>query len=232
MNDQASHARLLLVEDNRDLAETTGLFLEGAGFELDYAADGLTALHLGTVNSYDAIILDLGLPGLDGIEVCQRLRRDAGLSAPVLMLTARDQLDDKLEGFHHGADDYLVKPFALPELVVRLRALIRRDRGTIQQKSLVVGDLLLDLRKQEARREGKLLRLTPTGLKILRILMRQSPNLVRREDLERELWGDEVPDSDTLRSHLYQLRRSLDKPFATPMLETVQGLGLRLVSGP
>lgn len=129
------NAKLLLVEDHRPLAETVGLFLENAGFTLDYAADGLTALHLGTVNAYDAIILDVMLPGLDGFQICKRLREDAGVSTPILMLTARDQLPDKLRGFAEGADDYLIKPFDLPELAARINALIRRERGEMREKS-------------------------------------------------------------------------------------------------
>ncbi len=222
------NANLLLVEDHKPLAETVGLFLENAGFTVDYAADGLTALHLGTVNTYDAIILDIMLPGLDGFEICRRLRADAGISTPILMLTARDQLDDKLRGFSEGADDYLLKPFDLPELSARLNALIRRQRGDLQEKTLQVEDLVMDLRTLTVTRQNKPLRLTPTGFRILKVLMRESPALVRREDLEREIWGDEPPDSDTLRSHLYQLRKAVDKPFAHPLMHTQQGLGFRL----
>lgn len=227
-----ANAHVLLVEDHRPLAETVGLFLENAGFTLDYAADGLTALHLGTVNRYDAIILDIMLPGLDGFEICRRLRGDAGIATPILMLTARDQLEDRLRGFDTGADDYLIKPFDLPELSARLKALIRRERGELQEKTLQVADLVLNTRTQEVSRQGQRLHLTPTGYRILRILMRESPNLVKREDLEREIWGDEPPDSDTLRSHLYQLRRTVDKPFAQALMHTVQGVGFRLASQP
>jgi DNA-binding response OmpR family regulator len=222
------NANILLVEDHKPLAETVGLFLENAGFTVDYAADGLTALHLGTVNPYDAIILDIMLPGLDGFEICRRLRGDAGISTPILMLTARDQLDDKLRGFAEGADDYLLKPFDLPELSARLKALIRRERGELQEKTLQVEDLVMDLKSLNVTRQNKPIRLTPTGFRILKVLMRESPAVVKREDLEREIWGDEPPDSDTLRSHLYQLRKAVDKPFSEPLMHTHQGQGFRL----
>lgn len=227
-----NNAQILLVEDNKALAETVGTFLENEGFTLDYAADGLTALHLGTVNRYDALILDVGLPGMEGFEICRRLRQDAGITTPILMLTARDQLQDKLTGFAQGADDYLIKPFDLPELSVRLQAMIRRERGELEHRELKVADLTLDLKTLEVSRSGQRLRLTPTGLKILRILMRESPKVVYRESLERELWGDEPPDSDTLRSHLYQLRKAIDKPFDRQLMHTQQGIGFRLAEDP
>lgn len=224
-------ATILLVEDHRPLAETVILFLENAGYTLDYSADGLSALHLATVNQYDAIVLDILLPGIDGFEICHRLRTDAMISTPILMLTARDQLEDKLRGFQEGADDYLVKPFDLPELNARLQALIRRQRGELDEKVLQVGDLILNPRSMTATRQGKELLLKPTGFKILKILMRESPGMVKREALERELWGDMVPDSDTLRSHLYQLRKAIDKPFKDkPMIQTFPGIGVKLVT--
>lgn len=222
------HAKILLVEDSAPLAETVGLFLENEGYIVDYAADGLSALHLGVVNRFDAIVLDIMLPGLDGFEVCKRWRQDGGITTPILMLTAKDGLDNKLQGFDAGADDYLLKPFDLPELNARLQALIRRNRGEVQEKVLQVGSLTLDMKNQRVTREGKTLRVTPIGLKVLKILMRQSPSIVLKEDLEREIWGDDPPDSDTLRSHLYQLRKAVDKPFDQPMIHTRQGVGISL----
>jgi len=227
MNDY--HATILLAEDHKALAETVTHFLENVQYAVDYAADGLTALHLGTVNRYDAIILDIMLPGMDGFDICHRLRQDAGIVTPIIMLTARDHLTDKLRGFREGADDYLVKPFDLPELDARLQALIRRQRGDIDEKVVVQGDLQVNTRTREVSRQGQSLHLTPTGYKILRILMRQSPNIVSREELEHELWGEMIPDSDTLRSHIYQLRKIVDKPFSQPIIQTLQGVGLRLL---
>ncbi len=226
------HASILLVEDHQDLSEAVGAYLESCGFIVDYAYDGLCALHLGGTQNYDAVILDIMLPGLDGLEVCRKLRQEAKLTLPILMLTARDQLQDKLTGFHHGADDYLIKPFDMLELEARLHALIRRQRGELADSSYEIGDLVFDLRTLQVTREGRTIRLSPTGLRILRILMRESPNLVSREQLEHELWGDLQPDSDTLRSHVYKLRKAIDKPFDTAMLETRQGVGFRLIANP
>lgn len=225
---RVKNACVLLVEDHRELAATTLDFLEAEGFAADYAGDGLSALQLAAQNCYDAIILDVMLPGVDGFEVCQRLRREAGRDTPVLMLTARDQLEDKLQGFQVGADDYLVKPFDLPELVARLVALIRRQRGDLAANRLQVADLELDAGTLEVCRGGQPIQLSPTGFRILKILMRESPRLVTREALEQELWGDAPPDSDTLRSHLYKLRQAIDKPFRQPLLHTVPRQGFRL----
>jgi DNA-binding response OmpR family regulator len=218
--------KVLLVEDHRDLAETVGDFLESQGFTVDFAHDGLLALQLAGSERFDAIVLDIMLPGLDGIEVCRRLRKDLQLKTPVLMLTARDQLDDKLIGFDAGADDYLVKPFEMPELVARVEALVRRERGVTS--SYAVGELQLDLDTMEASRQEKPLKLSRTLFDILRILMRESPKVVTRDALEQELWGDDLPDSDTLRSHLYNLRQVVDKPFDEPIIETLPGRGYRI----
>lgn len=225
---QIKNATLLLVEDHKNLAAAVGAYFESSGFAMDYAYDGLCALHLATTQRYDAIILDLTLPGIDGMEVCRRLRQDARLATPILMLTARDQLQDKLKGFQQGADDYLVKPFDMPELEARIVALIRRERGEMDESVYCIHDLSLDTRTMQVMRQGQVIHLSPTCLRILRILMRESPALVTREQLEKELWGDLTPDSDTLRSHLYKLRKAIDKPFAEPLLETHQGIGFRL----
>jgi DNA-binding response OmpR family regulator len=214
------------VEDHQDLAETVGDYLESRGYVVDYAADGLQALHLGVTESFDAVVLDVMLPGLNGIEVCRRLRTDAQITTPILMLTARDQLDDKLTGFEAGADDYLVKPFDLPELIARLDALIRRERGVAAAYN--VGDLKLNVDTMEVTRSGKPIKLSRTLFDILRILMREAPKVVPRAALERELWGDDLPDSDALRSHLYNLRQAVDKPFDTPLIETLASRGYRI----
>lgn len=227
MSDMVNNATVLLVEDHADLAETVGAYLEGIGLNMDFAPDGAIALNLLEENHYDAVILDLMLPKIDGMQVCRRLR-DKGVGIPVLMLTARDQLDDKLEGFEHGADDYLVKPFELEELAARVNALIRRARGEISDGAMRVADLVFDPRTMRVEREGERVPLSPTSLRILKILMRESPRLVSREQLENELWGDMLPDSDTLRSHMYNLRKGIDRPYATKLLHTVQGMGFKL----
>lgn len=174
------------------------------------------------------IVLDLMLPGLDGLELCRKLRQEGKRATPVLMLTARDTLDDKLKGLDAGADDYLVKPFAIQELEARIRALMRRDRRQVSAEVLKVGDLVLDTATLRVTRAGRELSLSPIGLKLLTILMRESPRVASRRDIEREIWGDELPDSDTLRSHLYNLRKVIDKPFDKPLIHTIHSAGYRI----
>jgi DNA-binding response OmpR family regulator len=173
-------------------------------------------------------VLDLMLPRLDGVELCRRLRNEAKKSTPVLMLTARDTLADKVSGLDAGADDYLVKPFAILELEARVRALIRRDRRQVSPEVLRIADLVLDTASLRATRACQELQLSPIGLRLLSILMRESPRVVTRRDIEREIWGDGLPDSDTLRSHLYNLRKVMDRPFDKPLLHTVQTAGYRI----
>lgn len=219
---------ILMIEDNREIAEMVGEFLEHRGYSIDYAGDGLSGLHLAVANSYDVLVIDLMLPGMDGLDVCRKLRKEAKKSTPILMLTARDTLEDKLVGLEAGADDYLVKPFEPRELEARLRALIRRDRHQVSTQTLRVGDLVLDTATLYLERAGRELSVSPIGLKVLAILMRESPRVVSRQDIEREIWGDTLPDSDTLRSHLYNLRRVIDKPFGHPLLHTIHSAGYRL----
>jgi len=188
--------RILVIEDNSDIAANLGDYLEDRGHTVDFAADGVTGLHLAVVHEFDAIVLDLNLPGMDGIEVCRKLRNEARKQTPVLMLTARDSLDNKLAGFDSGADDYLIKPFAL----------------------------------QEVRRQGKLLQLNPTALKILQALMEAAPAVVTRQELETRVWGEELPDSDSLRVHIHGLRAVVDKPFEVPLIQTRHGIGYRIAA--
>jgi DNA-binding response OmpR family regulator len=220
--------RLLVIEDNPDLVANIVDFLEDRGHSLDIAYNGFAGLGFALEHPYDAVILDLMLPGLDGLEVCSRLRRSE-CRAPILMLTARDSLEDKLEGFASGADDYLIKPFALQELEARLLALVRRGQtATVRAPKLRLGDLELDLATRQVRRADHELELPPIPMKLLELLLRQAPNVVSRAELERAIWGDEPPDSDALRAHLHQLRQVIDKPFARPLLRTVRGFGYRL----
>ena len=223
-----SGGSILLVEDHQDIAEMVYAYLERRGYAMDYAADGVTGLHLAVTQDYDVIVLDLMLPGMDGLELCAKLRTEARKDTPVLMLTARDTLQDKVAGLDTGADDYLVKPFEIQELEARVRALIRRRQGGLAPETLKVGDLVLDTGTLIARRAGQELALTPIGLKLLTVLMRASPRVVSRRDLERQVWGEVLPDSDTLRSHLYNLRKTIDRPFEHALLHTVHGAGYRL----
>ena len=219
---------VLLVEDHRQLAQTVVEFLEQEGALVDYASDTTLARTLVQEHHYDILVLDVMLPGEDGYSFCEYLRKELALDTPVIFMTARDQLDDKLEGFARGGDDYIVKPFALPELVARVQALVRRERREVAPNLLTVADLQLDPARQEVRREGQILKLSPTAFRILRILMRESPKVVSREQLEHELWGDLVPDSDALRSHLYNLRKAVDKPFEHTLLNTLPGVGFSI----
>jgi DNA-binding response OmpR family regulator len=228
MTEPAAEALLLLVEDHYDIAVMVGAYLERRGYSVDYAADGITGLHLAVSNDYDAIILDLMLPGLDGVELCKKVRTEARRDVPILMLTARDTLDDKIHGLDVGADDYVIKPFAIHELEARIRALIRRHRGHVAPEILQVGDLCLDNATLKVERCGQILSLTPISLKILTVLMRASPRVISRRELERQVWGDIMPDSDTLRSHLYNLRKVIDKPFSKSLLHTLPGKGYQL----
>ena len=219
--------RILLVEDNRDILANLADYLGIQGYTVDCAQDGLSGLHLAVTEHYDLIVLDIMLPGLDGYTLCKRLREEARRNTPVIMLTARDQLDDRLQGFRSGADDYLLKPFALSELAARIEAVLRRSSGG-GRRCLQVGELSYDLDTLEVSREGRALKLNPVGLKLLAVLMQKSPHVVRREVLEEALWGDDCPDSDSLRSHVHQLRQVIDKPFARPLLHTLHGVGYRL----
>lgn len=219
---------VLIIEDNHDIADMVCEYLERSGYVMDHAADGITGLHLAVSNDYDVIILDLMLPGMDGIELLSKFRKEAKSSLPVLILTARDTLDDKITGFDVGADDYLIKPFEIKELEVRVRSLIRRQRGNITPEKQIVADLVFDTGTLEVTRSGVPIKITPIGLKILKILMQASPRVVSRREIERQIWGDILPDSDTLRSHMYNLRKSIDKPFNKSLMETMQNSGYRL----
>lgn len=227
MNNQ--NQSILLIEDHQDIATMVLDYLQQQGYIVDYAADGITGLHLAVKNTYDVIVLDLMLPGMDGMEVLSNLRREAKQATPILILTARDTLEDKLAGLEQGADDYLIKPFEIRELEARIKVLIRRDKGMLNTGTLTVGSLTFDTTTMEVKREGKLLKLTPIGLQILGILMRASPKIVSRRELEQEIWGDILPDSDTLRSHIYSLRKAIDRPFEKQLMHTLQNNGYRLV---
>lgn len=226
MRTQEQAGLVLIVEDNRNISELVGEYLESRGFEVDYASDGLDGYRLAAENTYDVIVLDLMLPRLDGIEVCKRLRNEARKSTPVLMLTARDTLDDKLRGYAEGADDYLVKPFALRELEARLRALHRR--------ALPGGDppafdaLSYDPRTLNAHRDGRRIALTRLQGALLDALLREAPRIVPHARLIEAGWGAAGADMAALQNQLYELRTLVDKPFAQPMIRSVRGIGYRV----
>lgn len=217
--------RALFVEDNQGLLANVFGYLEKRGFVLDAAPDGPSGLQLAMEGQYDVIVLDWMLPRMDGIQVLRRLR-NVGSDVPVLMLTARDQIESKLTGFESGADDYLSKPFDITELEARLHALSVRRSG--RQRMLQVGDLTYNLSTREITRGGRPLQLYSGSRVILEILMRESPSVVPKARLEAAIWGDERPDGDMLRTHVYELRRRLDLPGEEPLLHTVNKVGYRL----
>jgi DNA-binding response OmpR family regulator len=219
---------VLVIEDDADVAASLCEYLEQGGHVVDAATDGMTGLHLVTAHHFDAIVLDLGLPGVDGLTLCRQIRDRLRKSTPVLMLTARDTLEDKLAGFESGADDYLVKPFALAELEARLRALSERVYGRGKTRELRVADLSFDLDALKVKRGGKEITLTRVGLRILELLMRESHRVVPRREIEQALWGGEPPESDVLRTHIHALRSAIDRPFDVALLHTMPGIGYRL----
>lgn len=221
--------KILIIEDNPDIVANIYAFFEPKGFELDNAHNGLSGLALASSNRYDVILLDVMLPGMDGTKLCKTLREELHNKTPVLMLTARDTVLDKVTGFDSGADDYLVKPFSLVELEARIKALIRRNQDEHFQHTIEVGRLCLNTEQHSIKREDKLLKLTPTGFKILHTLMSASPRVVSKTELEEKVWGQDVPSSDALRTHLHSVRAQVDKPFAKPMIITIAGVGYQIV---
>lgn len=224
-----NNMRILIIEDNRDIAANIGDFLSINQHHVDYAEDGEQGLRLASTLSFDLIILDINLPKLDGFSLCEKLRQQYNCDVPILMLTARDTLADKITGFNAGAWDYLIKPFALQELNLRINALMLRQKSN-QPNELQVGDLILDCRSQLIKRANQTIDLHQASIKILELLMRSSPNIVSREEMEYLLWGENPPDSNPLRTHIHEIRRKIDKPFATTMLQTHRGKGYCLVA--
>lgn len=222
---KSDHLQCLLVEDDLDLATAVIDYLALEGIECDHAANGVAGLSLIQNQRYDVVILDLNLPKMDGLEVCAKLRA-SGLDVPVLMLTARDTLDDKLGGFSAGADDYLIKPFAMEELIVRAQVLSRRRSG--QVTLLSAEGVELDLTTQTATCDGQEMKLTPIGYKLLETLLRASPNSVSRDKLVQSVWGDEQPDSNSLKVHMYHLRKAVDGQSGIKRIQTLVGRGFAL----
>ncbi|MCM2679621.1 response regulator transcription factor [Echinimonas agarilytica] len=221
----AENLQLLLVEDDIDLATAIIDYLELEGIQCDHAANGLSGYSLIESNHYDVVILDLNLPKMNGLEVSERIRSQ-GIDVPILMLTARDTLDDKLTGFSKGADDYLVKPFAMEELIVRTQVLSRRRSGQISK--LKVDDLQLDLQKKVATRANQAIKLSPIGIKLLECLLRNSPNTVSRDKLMQSVWGDVQPDSNSLKVHMFNLRKAVDGHSEHKLIHTITGHGFAL----
>lgn len=219
--------RVLLIEDNTEIACQLCDFLEKHLFQVDYASDGKLGYHLFEQNQYDVILLDLILPDIDGITLCQRFKANASVNTPVLMLTARDSIDDKGLGFAAGTDDYLTKPFSMQEVLMRCKALYNRQ-NLYQSQVLQIGELSVDVRQHKASRSGQELKLSYTDFNILLLLAEAFPQALTRSEITSKIWGDNTPDSDVLRSHIYTLRNALDKPFSSPMLKNIHGVGYKL----
>ncbi|HET9033170.1 MAG TPA: response regulator transcription factor [Dokdonella sp.] len=220
--------RLLIVEDDPTIAGNLFAFFESRGFSVDAAYDGHNALHRLTVDAFEAVILDVGLPSVDGLTVLHRMRNELGLDVPVLLLTARDEIGDKLAGFARGADDYVTKPFVLVEVEARVRALIARASGRVSAPLKRCGPLSLDPRRHELQVDGVAVKLTPKGWSILDVLMRDPGRVVPRGELERALWGDDPPETDALRSQVHLLRKALAEA-GFDGIETIHGIGFRLI---
>jgi DNA-binding response OmpR family regulator len=227
----ATGARILIVEDDYPIASNLHTFLALKGFDVDAAYSGQAALHRCSVERFDVVLLDIGLPGLDGLTFLQRLRGELRAATPVLVISARSDLADKLAGFAHGADDYLTKPFALAEVEARVRALLNRSGAGVVDPVLRFGTLELDRERGEARVAGALVRLTPKAALLLELLLRKPGQLVRRAAVEAALWPDAAPQADALRSQIHSLRKALAE-HGFDGIETVHGVGLRLVARP
>lgn len=227
MKTKATSLNVLLVEDQQSIAKNIAEYMESKGHTFDFASQGKQGLELALENHFDLIILDLNLPKMDGLEVCQQIRKLSSRHIPILMLTARDSIEDKVSGFTAGADDYLTKPFSLQELEVRCLALSRRH---LLQTSdvLTIGPLAIDRQRKQVSRDNKPLELHAMGVRIITILAEAYPQVVSRSMLTQKIWGDEPTESDAMRSHIYQLRNILDKPFEYPILKTVHGVGFTL----
>lgn len=220
---------ILLVEDNRDLVANVRDYFTSRGHVIDVAMDGERGLQRCLSNHYDVIVLDIGLPKLNGFELMAQLRQQPQYATPIIFLTARDALEDKLRGFELGADDYLTKPFAMSELEARIKAIShRRQNSSNDREILKIDDLVFDTGSLRVSRAGKELSLTPIGRKILALLMHESPRMVTRKRIEIEIWGTVIPDEDVLRTHLYALRRAIDKGREHSLIKTVHREGYRL----
>ncbi len=219
--------KILIVDDSHNVTETIADYLELEGMTIDCAYHGEAAVQLVGRHHYDVIIMDIMMPKVDGITAVKKLREELFCNAPILFLTAKDSLDDKVAAFTAGGDDYLLKPFALEELSLRLHALA--SRGPRQDVgNLSFADIVLNTKTNEVVRSGKAVKLSGIQLKIIKVLLRKAPGIVSRNEVISAVWGDDEPSSDALRSHIYGLRTALDKGFNETRLETIHGKGYRI----
>lgn len=222
-----ARAKLLVIEDNADVAGILADYFDAQGADVDFATNGELGYQLAINEYFDVIILDIMLPKMDGLTLARKLR-ETGCATPIIMLTALDDKKDLLSGFSSGADDYLAKPFDLDVLNARVTALLNRHKGNVALCTLHYGPLKLNTAEHQFYRSGHKIALTPIGFQILHMLIKRAPNLVKREEIIDQLWGDAPPSNDILRSHMYQLRSQLDKPFDTQILVTIPKVGFKL----
>ena len=220
--------KILVIEDDADIASNIGQYFEDRGHLLDFAYSGHQGLELALGERFDLVILDLMLPGKDGVTLCREFRSRTRHDTPVLMLTARDTLDDKVDGFEAGADDYLVKPFSLRELEVRVQALTRRSQAPRSAQVICIGDLELNRSTMQVTRDRQPIRLKPRAFQILEYLMRNADRVIPRQELIDAIWSDDPPEGDPLRVHIHNLRAKIDKPFDRDLIHTVHGVGYRI----
>ncbi|WP_318462639.1 response regulator transcription factor [Photobacterium leiognathi] len=219
--------KILIVDDNYQIVETISDYLELENNIVDCAYHGEGALKLIEDNHYDVIIMDIMMPKIDGISAVEKIRADLLCGTPILFLSAKDTLDDKIAAFKAGGDDYLLKPFAMEELCLRIQALANRG----QRKDIGIlsfADIQINNQTDEVCRDDQVIKLSRIQLMILKLLIRQAPNIVTRQQIMETIWGDESPCSDALRSHIYGLRNAIDKGFSESRLETIHGQGYRI----
>jgi two-component system copper resistance phosphate regulon response regulator CusR len=221
--------RILLVEDDRRIARFVAKGLREQAYAVDVTGDGDEALYKLSINDYDAVILDVMMPGRDGFQVCRDLR-SAGIFVPVIMLTARDTVLDRIKGLDSGADDYLIKPFAVAELLARLRALLRRGQ-VVRPATIRIADLFLDTRAQRATRSGRELSLTTKEYALLEYLAREEGRVVSRAEIAEHVWDENFdPLTNLIDVHINRLRRKVDNEFSTKLIHTRRGAGYILAA--
>ena len=222
--------KILIIEDDADIASNIGQYFEDKGHQLDFAYSGPLGLKLALERRFDLIILDLMLPGKDGITVCREFRAKTRHDTPILMLTARDTLDDKIGGFEAGTDDYLVKPFSLRELEVRVHALTRRGMERQNATVMRIDNLELNRDTMQVSRADQPIKLKPKAFRILEYLMTHPERVISRQELIDHIWSDDPPEGDPLRVHIHSLRAKIDKPFDNELIHTIHGIGYSIGS--
>ncbi len=217
--------RILLVEDDSKIAAFVSSGLKQAGYVVDHAADGLAGLHLAMMESYDAAVIDIMLPKLDGLSLIEEIRKHK-IYTPVIILSAKQSVDDRIRGLQTGSDDYLTKPFAFTELLARIQALIRRGGSPVQMSRLTAGDISLDLLSREVMRAGAKIELQSREFTLLEYLMRNAGRVVSKAMILDQVWGyDFDPQTNVVDVLVCRLRNKIDKDFPTKMIHTIRGVG-------